>query len=114
MKSSSNVNNVRKHSSERDLNRHASVHEKHFKFQYAQCGRRFELEDDKEAHRSRCKRKRYMCDICQQSTKSKSRLIEHIRKHTGEKPFQCLQCPKRFTRKDTMNDFTLCAVKKSQ
>lgn len=35
----------------------------------------------------------YKCDKCDYSTKHKTELKLHIRRHNGEKPFKCPQCP---------------------
>ena len=42
------------------------------------------------------KRKRYLCPHCNKSCDRPSDLVKHIRVHTGDKPFQCQTCDKRF------------------
>ncbi|XP_061880045.1 zinc finger protein 2-like isoform X1 [Entelurus aequoreus] len=42
------------------------------------------------------------CSVCAKNFKRKSLLAEHMRTHTGEKPFQCSVCGKTFSQKSSM------------
>ncbi|KAK3872304.1 hypothetical protein Pcinc_022607 [Petrolisthes cinctipes] len=46
--------------------------------------------------------RRYACRACGRSFKKKDHVKEHYRVHTGEKPFVCPFCLKRFTRGRTL------------
>ncbi|XP_045606090.1 zinc finger and BTB domain-containing protein 7A isoform X4 [Procambarus clarkii] len=45
----------------------------------------------------------HQCPYCSYSTPRKTHLIDHIRTHTGEKPYVCPYCPSRFVQKGTLN-----------
>ena len=47
---------------------------------------------DKRTHRKEFKR--YECDVCNKRYTRPSRLVEHKRKHMGEKPYECDVCEK--------------------
>ncbi|KAM7411279.1 hypothetical protein PAMA_021324 [Pampus argenteus] len=52
------------------------------------------------------------CPICDKSFKSKYYLKVHNRRHTGERPFSCLKCGKRYFRKENLliHEFRNCAT----
>ncbi|XP_078587844.1 uncharacterized protein LOC144868958 [Branchiostoma floridae x Branchiostoma japonicum] len=43
-----------------------------------------------------------LCGICGYIACSRARLVKHIRKHTGEKPFKCAHCPFKTSLEDTL------------
>ena len=38
-------------------------------------------------------KKMFICDVCEYSTNNSSSFNVHLRKHTGDEPFTCIECP---------------------
>ncbi|XP_031701587.1 telomere zinc finger-associated protein [Anarrhichthys ocellatus] len=55
-----------------------------------------------EAMEEDSKKDSVQCPICDKSFKSKYYLKVHNRRHTGERPFGCLKCGKRYFRKENL------------
>ena len=50
------------------------------------------------------------CDQCDHVVRYRSDLVVHTRTHTGEKPYQCELCLKKFSRKSDLNTHILLQV----
>lgn len=44
----------------------------------------------------------YRCDRCGHLTRTANKLVEHVRVHTGERPFTCALCPYSAKRRDSL------------
>lgn len=48
----------------------------------------------------------HRCNLCGRTCRDPTMLREHLRRHTGEKPFHCTQCPQKFTTKRNLKEHT--------
>ena len=46
--------------------------------------------------------KLHLCPLCSYKTSNYAHLMDHMRAHTGEKPFSCPQCPYRSAQKTNL------------
>ncbi|XP_055306245.1 zinc finger protein 613-like isoform X1 [Sitodiplosis mosellana] len=86
------------------LKHHAKVHAKEFAFHCLGCFEGFSQKIEYDAHVKVCKTPRYECNICKKNSfVHKGHLKEHMRRHSGEKPFRCEVCLKRFSKRSNLN-----------
>lgn len=87
-----------------DLENHMRIHEDVKPFQCSECGDAFRqlgmlLRHTRIQHQ---KQKDFVCRVCGKSFGYKTVLTEHLRSHSGVKPYKCTHCEQRFTQRSNM------------
>lgn len=86
------------------LERHSNSHPSELPFRCRVCMIRFSDIDRMKTHETNCTTQRFECHLCRYTSLHWrwNRLLDHFRKHTGEMPFECKHCTKRFSSKRSL------------
>ena len=91
----------------KDLERHQQIHSENKPFSCSICDKSFaelaKLKQHTLTHNAIPFGNSFSCEICKKSFRLASQLKIHDRMHTGEKPYMCLECNKRFRDSGDMN-----------
>ncbi|XP_042864720.1 zinc finger and BTB domain-containing protein 17-like [Penaeus japonicus] len=83
---------------------HIAQHSSEKKFECTKCNKSLSTYQALYCHKKQVHEKhnyRHPCSMCDKVFICKSKLVEHIRTHTGEKPFACNECNVAFAAKAT-------------
>ncbi|KAL0267207.1 UNVERIFIED_CONTAM: hypothetical protein PYX00_009549 [Menopon gallinae] len=85
-----------------NLSQHKETHEAEKKYLCFQCGSSFSQKRCLDCHMLSHGEKNHICPVCGKLWARKSDLTEHMRVHTGSKPYSCRNCSQKFTQASSL------------
>lgn len=92
---------LKKFMQNRDLIFHRRLHLHSSSIHCCNCLRQFRMNLQKNIHEKGCNARRYECYLCGLLKGGKSRLKDHMFKHTGMKAYPCSKCGRMFAYKSS-------------
>jgi len=99
-------------SAPKETNKYSTYNAELTSFQCTECGKLYKHLCNLRSHSKIHTDNAYVCEYCDKKFGRKGNYIEHKRIHTGEKPFECPICKKRFRQKYGQTEHTtMCAIR---
>lgn len=82
---------------------HQRQHSGERPYECTSCGSSFKCLSTLRQHEVVHSEKKYSCEVCLRKFSRPEKVRIHMRVHTGEKPYNCLRCHKKYQQKNDLN-----------